>query len=304
MPGAVAAEVHPDVDAPRAAGGGCGPEETGVTLANAFGKGLVDDAFSRHPAPQHIAVIKHACEGLLIPLDGLFGQSGVVSQHKMDVLGVDLALVCLFDPVGVEPMGRRCRVAGKPDLCPCDRAADHGLVHERTRLQNDLINQASRQRAALNQCIAAFILAAEHLKHVGDAALGNGHGLVGAAPLDAVALPGVLHRHVRLHDVLGCAVHGLAADAEAPAAEPLHGIIHKAHHHEGSLAGTHSTVTDQVAVIRKPELQNLKLLLTQCHACPRSIQTAPCSDRPPASPRPARRPDPWACHSSRSSPAG
>ena len=74
----------------------CGPEEAGVTLANAFGKGLVDDAFSRHPAPQHIAVIKHACEGLLIPLDGLFGQSGVVSQHKMDVLGVDLALVCLF----------------------------------------------------------------------------------------------------------------------------------------------------------------------------------------------------------------
>ena len=154
------------------------------------------------------------------------------------------------------------------------------MVHKRTRLQHHLIDKTACQRAALDQSITALILAAEHFKHVGDAALGDRHGLVGAAPLDAVAFLRVLHGHVRLHDVLGGAVHGLAADAEAPAIEAGHGVVHKAHHHEGGLAGTNGTVTDQVAVIRKPELQDLQLLLTQCHACPRSTQTAPCSDRP------------------------
>ena len=158
-----------------------------------------------------------------------------------------------LDPLCIKPMLWTSRVARKPQLCTVNGAAGQRLFHERARHQHNFVQQHTRQRPALDQCIACLVLSAEHFKVIRHGSAPHFHYLVAAPPADDIALLCKAHRRKRHDDILGTAIHRAATHTEALTAEILHRPAHKRPHHDGGLAGTHSAIADKRVVfgIRK-----------------------------------------------------
>ena len=159
MPGAVAAEVHPDVDAPRAAGLVRRPEETPIPGGNAVCKRAVDDAARCSPLAEDEAVIVDRARVLLFQLSHeLRRQSGVVVDGVGLTVDVRVAVQKLLEPVlGV------IRVAGAVKMAV--RTGQTALEHLEHALVpcGDLVPIGVLEGCALNAGNVLFVVGTQHV---------------------------------------------------------------------------------------------------------------------------------------------
>ena len=159
MPGAVAAEVHPDVDAPRAAGLVRRPEEAPIPGGNAVRKGPVDDAARCGPLAEDEAVIVDRARVLLFQLSHeLRRQSGVV----VDGVGLTVDVRVTVQKL-LEPVLWVIRVAGAVKMAV--RTGQTALEHLKYTLVpcGDLVPIGVLEGCALNAGNVLFVVGTQHV---------------------------------------------------------------------------------------------------------------------------------------------
>ena len=206
------AAIHP---------GGRPAQQVGIRAGRHKG---VNQTFGHHPAPADVPLIKHA--GVLCPVPRLdrLGQAQVVIHRKVQVqqvLGAGLQ-----NPAFVEPVLRPLRVAVEPELGTVHRTAGGGLVYKAFRHQGNFVKQRTCQRNALDQVLAALVLAAEQVVIVGHGPAGHDQQIVAPALGGSVAAGGQ-HLLEHPHHVAPQAGNGFAAQGKVLAVKARHTPQHK-----------------------------------------------------------------------------
>ena len=203
--GAVAAEVHPDVDAPRLAGRPGRPDKAAVAaLGKAVGEGLVDDAARRSPLPQNEPVVVHRAGVLLFQLGHeLRRQGGVVVNGVGLTIDVGVRVEEFLEPVlGV------VRVAGAVKMGV--RAGQTAFQHLEHALIpcGDLVAVSVLEGRALNACNVFFVVGTKHI-HLAAEQLHNVAGRRGAHDAHQIRPPERPHglQHVAFQRAQGVAQH-------------------------------------------------------------------------------------------------
>ena len=224
------AAVHP---------GGRPAQQVGIRVGRHKG---VNQTFGHHPAPADVPLIKHA--GVLRPVPCLdrLGQAQVVIHRKVQVqqvLGAGLQ-----NPAFVEPVLRPLRVAVEPELGTVHRTAGGGLVYKAFRHQGNFVKQCARQCNALDQVLAALVLATEQVVIVGHGPAGHDQQIVAPALGGSVAAGGQ-HLLEHPHHVAPQAGNGLAAQGKVLAVKARHAPQHKTEGERNGFAGADGSVRDQ-----------------------------------------------------------
>ena len=284
MPGAVAAEVHPDVDAPRFAGRPGGPEEPAVAaLSKAVGKGLVDDAARRRPLSQNEPVIVHRAGVLLFQLrHELRRQGGVV----VDGVGLTVNVsITVEEPL--EPVLGVIRVAGAVKMGV--RAGQTAFQHLEHALVpgGDLVAVGVLKGRALDAGNVLFVVSAQHI-HLAAKQLHDIAGSRGAHDAHQLRPPKGPHglQHVAFQRAQGVAQHDQQAlvPGRADALRDGDGAV------QVGLAGAGGPGLDVPAVAAVAQELLLELSQWHCRFLPAACGHFPaCRHRDPPAvlPRPA-----------------
>ena len=283
MPGAIAAKVHPDVDAPRAAGVGCGPEETPIPGGNAVRKGPVDDAARCGPLAEDEAVIVDRARVLLFQLSHeLRRQSGVVVDGVGLTVDVRVAVQKLLEPVLWV-----IRVAGAVKMAV--RTGQTAFQHLKYTFVpcGDLVPIGVLEGCTLNAGNVLFVVSTQHV-HLAAEQLHDVAGRRSAHHAHKLRTPEGPHRlqHVAFQRAEGVAQHD--AKALVPGRADALGDGNSAVQIGLAGAGGPSLDVPAVGAIAKELL--LKLSQWHCPHLPAACGQLPVHRRrgPPArSPRPA-----------------
>ena len=139
---------------------------------------VVDQPLCRRPFSQHEPPVENAGVEPLIPLPDLRCQSRIVLHGKMQPQGVPA--LRLFNPLLIEPVLRPLRIAVEPQPAAPDAASGRRLLHKGSGHQRRFVQQQPCQRAALNQCCAGSVFAAEKQKTVSMSGKRHRHHVGGA----------------------------------------------------------------------------------------------------------------------------
>ncbi len=173
-------------------------------------------------------------------------------------------LLCLHDPLAVEPVLRMLRIAVEPEPRACHRAARHRLLHKGTRHERHLVKEHARQRDALDQRRGGFVLAAEQIKAVLGSAVAHQQTVL--AQLFFTHKAETLEQgQQRRHHIAPQRTDGFAAHAEVAAAERIEAPQHERQRQAKGLAAAHRAVADDrvagaVGRLPVPPAQRTQLL--------------------------------------------
>ena len=283
VPGAVAAEVHPDVDAPWAAGLVRRPEETPIPGGNAVRKGPVDDTARCSPLAEDKAVIVDRARVLLFQLSHeLRRQSGVVVDGVGLTVDVRVAVQKLLEPVLWV-----IRVAGAVKMAV--RTGQTAFQHLKYALVpcGDLVPIGVLEGSTLNAGNVLFVVGTQHV-HLAAEQLHDVAGRRGAHHAHKLRTPEGPHglQHVAFQRAEGVAQHD--AKALVPGRADALGDGNSAVQIGLAGAGGPSLDVPAVGAIAK----ELLLKLSQWH-CPHlpaacgQLPVHPLPGPPARSPRPA-----------------
>ena len=133
----------------------------------------------------------------------------------------------LIDPVLLKPVIRAIRVAVKPEFTSFHGAAACCLIDEALRHQGNLIKKDPRQSDALDEVLAAFVLAAEYVKIILNAPPCHDQQVIRPMICNLIATA-FQHQLQPEQDVPAEAADGLSAHGEVLSGETAHGP-----HYEG-----------------------------------------------------------------------
>ena len=149
----------------------------------------------------------------------------------------------LFDPFLVEPVLRPLRVAVEPQLAAPDTAPGHRLLHKGPGHQRRLIQQQSRQGAALDQRRAGSVLPAEQQKLIPVSGVNHRQRVGRAVFLHLHADPPQAGEQF-CQKIPPQSPHRLAAQGELPSTEIVLGPQEKGQPHAECLSAADSPVAD------------------------------------------------------------